>query len=74
MTTPVEKRIIRVTLRLESVEGVAIIRREQKFFSDAPWKIKIRNEVTTERYCVSISLLNGCCCAFWFKAADSGAR
>src|SRR5580700_429168 len=66
--TAVVRGIIRVALRLESVEGVAIIRSEWKFFPDAPWKIRIRNEVTTKRYCVGISLVDGCCCALRFKA------
>src|ERR1700722_16566208 len=63
------QRIIRVTLRLEGVKSVAIVRRERKFFPNALWEIRVRNKVTTKRYRVSLSLLDGSSRAPRFKAA-----
>src|ERR1700722_809552 len=65
----VVKRIIRVTLCIEGVERIAVICGQRKAFSNSSWEVRIRNEVTTKRYCVGITLLNCYCSRLRFKPA-----
>jgi hypothetical protein len=70
-----EREVVRVTVGVEGVEGVPIgLGKRQTFLNsprlNSPRQIRIGDEVTPERYCISHTLLNGILSSGWFKAAS----